>query len=47
VKDVLKDVHIQPGYWWLTPIILTTQEAEIRRIMVKRQPMQIVLKILS
>jgi hypothetical protein len=22
------------GHWWLTPIILTTQEAEIRRIVV-------------
>jgi hypothetical protein len=24
--------------WWLTPIILATQEAEIRRIMVQSQP---------
>jgi hypothetical protein len=22
------------GHWWLTPIILATQEAEIRRIMI-------------
>jgi hypothetical protein len=24
--------------WWLTPIILATQEAEIRRIVVQSQP---------
>jgi hypothetical protein len=28
--------------WWLTPIILATQEAEIRRIKVRSQPRQIV-----
>jgi hypothetical protein len=28
--------------WWLTPIILAIQEAEIRRIAVKSQPGQIV-----
>jgi hypothetical protein len=32
---------------WLTPIILNTQEAEIRRIMVGSQCEQIVLKTLS
>jgi hypothetical protein len=26
------------GCWWLTPVILATQEADIRRIMVQRQP---------
>jgi hypothetical protein len=25
-------------HWWLTPIILATQEAEIRRITVRSQP---------
>jgi hypothetical protein len=32
---------------WLTPIILSTQEAEIRRIKVQSQPRQIVHKNLS
>jgi hypothetical protein len=30
------------GYWWLSPIILATQEVGIRRIVVQRQPGQIV-----
>jgi hypothetical protein len=32
---------------WLTLVILATQESEIRRIMVRSQPGQKVLKILS
>jgi hypothetical protein len=32
---------------WLTPVILSTQEAEIRRITVRSQPRQIVHKTLS
>jgi hypothetical protein len=32
--------------WWFTSVILPTQEAEIRRIMVQSQPGQIVLKTL-
>jgi hypothetical protein len=37
----------QTGHQWLTPVILATQEGEIRRIAVKSQPRQIVLKTLS
>jgi hypothetical protein len=36
--------HIEAGRWWLTPVILTTQEADIRRIEVLSQPQQIVCK---
>jgi hypothetical protein len=35
------------GRWWLTPVMLATQEAEIRRIMVQSQPRQIVCETLS
>jgi hypothetical protein len=30
------------GCWWITPVILDTQEAEIKRIEVQRQPREIV-----
>jgi hypothetical protein len=33
--------------WWLTPIILATQEAEIRRIKVQSEPRKIVHGTLS
>jgi hypothetical protein len=33
--------------WWLTPVILATQEAEIKRTVAKSQPGQIVFKTLS
>jgi hypothetical protein len=35
---------IPTGHWWLTPVILATQEAEVRRIMVQSHPRQIVRK---
>jgi hypothetical protein len=34
-------------HWWLTPVILTTWEAEIGRIVVPDQPRQIVHKTSS
>jgi hypothetical protein len=34
-------------YWWLTPVIQATQEAEIRRIEVQSQPRQILCDTLS
>jgi hypothetical protein len=46
-----KKVHIKKKYivgcWWLTPVILATQEADISRILVQSQPRQIVLETLS
>jgi hypothetical protein len=35
------------GHWWLIPVILATQEAEIRRIAARSQPGQIVCETLS
>jgi hypothetical protein len=32
---------------WLTPVIVATQEAELRRVTVQSQPRQIVHKTLS
>jgi hypothetical protein len=32
------------GHWWFMPIILVTQEADIRRIVVQSQPGQILAR---
>jgi hypothetical protein len=39
--------ELKAGHQWLTPVILATQEAEIRRITVWSQPGQIVHETLS
>jgi hypothetical protein len=39
VKTMFTSRHL-----WFTPVILATQEAEIRRIVVRSQPWQIVLQ---
>jgi hypothetical protein len=38
---------IEARHWWFMPVILATQEAEIRRITIRSQLRQIVLKTLS
>jgi hypothetical protein len=52
-QEILQDwakIHLgifAVGHWWLTPVILATQEAEVRRIEVRSQPRQIVCETLS
>jgi hypothetical protein len=45
--EVLARIYFRPKSWWLMPVILATQKAEIRRIMVQSQPRQTVLETLS
>jgi hypothetical protein len=46
-KKQSKKSYEEAGHCWLTPVILATQEAEIRRITVRSQPRQIVHETLS
>jgi hypothetical protein len=48
VKNKLPQLYRQlAGHQWLTPIILATQEAEIRMIILRSQPGQTVHETLS
>jgi hypothetical protein len=35
---LLSKSRVTAGCWWLMPVILATQKAEIRRIMIQSQP---------
>jgi hypothetical protein len=43
----LRNLILNAGCWWPTPMILAIQVAEIRRITVQSQPEQIVCEILT
>jgi hypothetical protein len=40
----LQKISLRAGLQWLTPVVLPTWEAEIRRILVQGYPRQIVTK---
>jgi hypothetical protein len=42
IKNVKTKLKVSAGLWWLMPLMLATQEAEIRRITVQSHPRQIV-----
>jgi hypothetical protein len=42
IVTCFKNLYFSPGRWWLTPVILATQERKIRRISVQGQPWQTV-----
>jgi hypothetical protein len=46
-NEKLFKISLGGGCWWLMPIILATQEAEIRSLEVRSQPGQIVHETLS
>jgi hypothetical protein len=46
-EELNNNVQNSPGRQWFTPVILATQEAEIRRIEVRSQPEQIVLGMVA
>jgi hypothetical protein len=46
-QRVTLHVPLWAGRQWLTPVILATQKAEIRRIEVRSQPRKIVCETLS
>jgi hypothetical protein len=46
-KQASKRLSKEAGHWWFMSVILATQEAEIRRIVVQTQPVQIVCETLS
>jgi hypothetical protein len=47
MKSERRKGNITVAHWWFMPVILATQEAEIRRIAVRSQPRQMVCKTLS
>jgi hypothetical protein len=47
MPSFLISVKISAGCWWLKPVILATQEADLRRITVQGQPGQVVFETLS
>jgi hypothetical protein len=47
VKKMFPKRPARTRYWWLTPVIPATQEAEIRRTVILSQPRQIVHETLS
>jgi hypothetical protein len=47
LRTYLEKTPSQAMCWWLMPVILASQEAEIKRIKVRGQPRQIVCETLS
>jgi hypothetical protein len=51
ITHIIKSTHLKghnsARHRWFTPVILAIQEADIRRIMIRSQPVQIVRETLS